>query len=111
MVRTLAGAVLVLGLAVGVAATAAEEGEGWVTIFDGKDMTGWKINEHPETWKIEDGALVAHGPRSHIFYVGDDKPFKNFELKVDCLTRQGSNGGIYFHTKYVESGWPKYGYE
>jgi hypothetical protein len=46
-----------------------------------------------------------------LFYVGDPKPFKNFELKVDVLTEPGSNGGIYFHTKYQESGWPKYGFE
>ena len=26
-------------------------------------------------------------------------------------TEPGSNGGIYFHTKYQETGWPKYGFE
>ena len=89
---------------------AADE-EGWVTIFDGTSVDGWKINENDQTWKLEDGALVANGPRSHIFYVGDDKPFVNFELKVDCMTRKGSNGGIYFHTRFLDSGWPKYGLE
>jgi len=94
-----------------IAAHAADDGDGWVTIFDGKSMDGWKINESPDTWTLEDGALVAKGPRSHAFYVGDEKPFKNFELKVDCKTKKGSNGGIYFHTKVLESGWPKYGLE
>ena len=27
------------------------------------------------------------------------------------MTTPGSNAGIYFHTRYQESGWPKYGYE
>ena len=27
------------------------------------------------------------------------------------MTTPGSNSGIYFHTRYQESGWPKYGYE
>lgn len=89
---------------------AAEE-EGFQSLFDGKTMTGWKINENPDSWKIEDGALVAKGPRSHLFYVGDDKPFVNFELKVDVKTEPNSNGGIYFHTKFQEQGWPKYGFE
>src|SRR6476659_9178937 len=105
------GFLLLICVAAGSVANAADEGDGWVTIFDGKDMRGWKINESPQTWKIEDGALVANGPRSHIFYVGDDKPFKNFELKVDCKTKKGSNGGIFFHTKYQDSGWPDQGIE
>lgn len=90
---------------------AAEEKGEWVSIFDGKSFDGWKINESPESWKIEDGAIVSNGPRSHLFYVGDDKPFKNFELQAEAMTKPNSNAGIYFHTKYQESGWPKYGFE
>ena len=85
--------------------------EGWVTIFDGTSLDGWKINENKETWTLKDGMLIAKGDRSHIFYVGDDKPFENFELKVDVMTEPNSNGGIYFHTRYQESNWPKYGHE
>src|SRR5688572_18865989 len=88
---------------------ADDEGEGWVTIFDGSSMDGWKINENEDTWTLKDGALVAKGDRSHIFYVGHDRPFVNFELKVDCMTEENSNGGIYFHTKYQDEGWPKFG--
>ncbi len=91
---------------------AADSEEGFVQIFDGKTFNGWKTaNEHPDTWKIEDGAFVAHGERCHLYYVGDSKPFKNFELKVDVMTDPNSNGGIYFHTKYQETSWPKYGFE
>src|SRR5206468_8654591 len=39
------------------------------------------------------------------------KPFKDFEYKVDVMTEPGSNGGIYFHTKFQESDWPKAGFE
>ncbi|MCH7726902.1 MAG: DUF1080 domain-containing protein [Planctomycetes bacterium] len=60
---------------------------------------------------IENGALVACGQRSHLFYVGDDKPFVNFEFRAEVMTKPGSNAGIYFHTKYQETGWPKFGYE
>ncbi len=100
---------------VSIAATrlgAAESEEGFVKIFDGKTFNGWKkATEHPETWKIEDGALVTRGERCHLFYVGEEKPFKNFEFKADVMTKPKANGGIYFHTKYQESGWPKYGFE
>jgi hypothetical protein len=104
------------GLMVGLAATAtlcaAESEEGFVTIFDGKTLNGWKIAE-PElkSWRVEDGMLIANGKPSHAFYIGDEKPFKDFELKVDVMTEPGSNGGIYFHTKWQEKSWPKAGFE
>jgi Domain of Unknown Function (DUF1080) len=92
--------------------TAAESEDGFKTIFDGKTFDGWKIADvEANSWRIEDGAFVAQGSRSHIYYVGDEKPFKDFEFKVDVMTEPGSNGGIYFHTKYQESGWPKGGFE
>lgn len=91
-------------------ALAADEA-GFKSLFDGKTLDGWKISENPGSWSVEDGAIVANGPRSHLFYVGDDQLFVNFELKVDVLTLPNSNSGIYFHTKFQEEGWPKYGFE
>ena len=95
---------------VGWAAETAKE-EGFVQIFDGKSLTGWKVGEHPESWTLNDGEIIGKGMRSHLFYVGDEKPFVNFELKVDVMTEPKANGGIYFHTKFQEVGWPKYGFE
>ncbi len=93
-------------------AAIAQTEEGFTQIFDGKTFTGWKTaDEHTNTWSIEDGALMAHGDRCHLFYVGDEKPFVNFELKVDVKTEPHSNGGIYFHTHYQSNGWPTNGFE
>lgn len=94
----------------------AQEGSnaeaGFVPLMDGKTFNGWKPSEeHSDTWVIEDGAFVTSGPRSHLFYVGDEQPFTNFELKADVKTTSGSNGGIYIATAYQASGWPKEGYE
>lgn len=99
-------------LASATLAFSADSEAGFKTIFDGKTFEGWKIGDQDaKSWTIEDGAFVAKGKRSHIFYVGDNEPFKDFELKVDVMTKPGSNGGIYFHTKYQESGWPNTGFE
>jgi hypothetical protein len=95
-----------------VRAAEADSDDGFKPLMDGKTFNGWKkAEENPMTWKIEDGAFVAHGERCHLFYVGDEQPFKDFELKVDVMTEPGSNGGIYFHTKYQPSSWPKAGFE
>jgi Domain of Unknown Function (DUF1080) len=99
-------------LAFPLAVPAADVEEGFTPLMDGKTFNGWKkADENPDTWTIQDGAFVAHGNRCHLFYVGDQQPFKNFDLKVDVKTEPHSNGGIYFHTKYQTEGWPKAGFE
>ncbi|QDT94954.1 3-keto-disaccharide hydrolase [Gimesia aquarii] len=84
-----------------------ETEEGWVSLFNGKDLTGWEIAENGP-WKVEDGKIVVTGKRSHLFTKDE---FKNFEFKADVMTTPGSNSGIFFHTKFQEEGWPKQGYE
>lgn len=99
-------------LLVPAAAPAAEIEEGFTSLMDGTTFNGWKkAEENPETWRIENGAFVAQGNRCHLFYVGDQRPFKNFHLKVEVMTEPKSNGGIYFHTKYQSKDWPKGGFE
>ena len=102
-----------LGLLIlGLPAVAAETESDFTPLCDGKTFDGWKTaEENKDTWKIEDGAFVAHGNRCHLFYVGDQQPFKNFHLKVDVYTEPNSNGGIYFHTKYQANDWPRAGFE
>jgi len=92
------------------AAPAAKAEAGWVTISNGT-WDGWRVNENPKSWSVVDGAFRAQGDRSHCFYYGPLAPFGDFELKVDVLTEPGSNGGIYIHTKYQDTGWPWGGYE
>ena len=91
---------------------AAPTEPGWTSLFNGKDLTGWKVST-PASWSVKDGAIVANGMAGHAFYDGEfrNHMFRNFELKVDVMTEPGSNGGIYFHTRYQENGWPKGGFE
>lgn len=91
----------------------AKTEEGFVSLFDGKTLDGWKASENKDSCTVKDGKMCIGGPRSHLFYVGDVNGgnFKNFELKCEVMTTPGSNSGIYFHTKYLEEGWPNKGYE
>ena len=87
--------------------------DGWISLFNGKDLTGWKANENAATFSVEDGAIVAHGPRSHCFYIGEfhQHMFKDFELTVDVMTRPKANGGVYILTEFQDQGWPGKGFE
>ena len=87
--------------------------DGWISLFDGKSLNGWKVGDHAETFSVENGTISVHGVTAHLFYDGPvkDHNFKNFEFKADVMTKPGANSGIYFHTVYQESSWPKKGYE
>ena len=104
-------------LLVGCQTTPAEMADSkagqWQSLFNGKTLDGWLASENQDTFTTSNGMIIAHGPRSHLFYTGlvYDASFKNFEFKADVLTTPGSNSGIYFHTQYEETGWPSKGFE
>lgn len=88
--------------------------DGWVSMFNGKDLSGWKSNEEvPGVFTVENGELKVSGGRSHLFYIGPngEAKFQSFELKLKVKTTPGSNSGVYFHTQYQEKGWPDKGFE
>jgi len=88
--------------------------KGFVSLFDGKSLNGWRVNsENPKSIIVKDGNIVIDGPRAHLFYAGDVEKhnFKNFVLRAQVKTFPKANSGIYFHTKYQDSGWPDAGFE
>ncbi len=87
--------------------------DGWISLFDGKSMDGWKFSEQPGTFSVEDGCIKVAGVRSHLYYEGAvlNHNFTNFEFKARVMTKPGSNSGIYFHTAYQQEGFPDKGFE
>ncbi len=77
----------------------------WQTLFNGKNLLGWRANNDPESFTIEDGLLRVQSTgktSAHLFYVGDHKHgferFKNFEFEATVRAEADSNGGIFVHT-------------
>ncbi len=85
---------------------AAFAADGWRTLFNGQDLTGWKPNVYPDSWSVIDGAIRAKATKesSHLFFVGTVadgfERFKDFELEVIARSEPNSNGGIFIHTDY-----------
>ena len=47
------------------------DADGWYNLFNGEDLKGWKASEdNPDTFKVVDGDIVAHGKVCHLYYVG-----------------------------------------
>jgi Domain of Unknown Function (DUF1080) len=85
---------------------------GFTQLFNGKDWTGWKV-ANEASFKIADGAIVANGSAGHAYYDGPllNHSFRNFELKVDIMTKANSNGGVFVLTQFQEKGFPSIGFE
>jgi len=92
---------------------ASDNDEDWISLFNGKNLDGWKAVENPSSISVRDGMIVGDGPRAHLFYVGPvaNHDFKNFIFRADVKTVTGTNSGVFFHTKYEESPSPSQGYE
>jgi hypothetical protein len=92
---------------------AARADEGFVSLFDGKSLAGWKASESPASFRVVEGTIACDGPKAHLFYVGPDgkAAFESFEATVEVKARKGANSGFYFHTSFQEKDWPAEGFE
>lgn len=109
--------------------------EAWVQLFNGNDLTGWKMVPDPGNgiadlhekkadgkvvafegtvkgkvmplWRVEGGTLIGGGPSTHLFSERGD--YTNFHYRVEAKINDKGNSGQYFRTKF-EKGFPA-GYE
>jgi hypothetical protein len=101
---------------------AADEA-GFISIFDGKTLDGWKTFD-PTYWSVKDGAITAQITKDHplkdnryLIWKGNDQALggelSDFELKVKSRVRgEGAiNNGFQFRSKLLENGWDIAGYQ
>ena len=79
-----------------------------VSIFNGKDLTGWKIHG-TEKWYVENGELVCEsGPEKKYGYLATKKIYKDFELTLEFKQETNGNSGVFFRSSLEGtkiSGW------
>lgn len=79
-----------------------------VVLFNGKDLSGWKIYG-TEKWYVERGELVCEsGPDKQYGYLATDQTYKNFDLSVQFRQEANGNSGVFFRSSIEGtkvSGW------
>ncbi len=79
-----------------------------VSLFNGKDLSGWKVHG-TEKWYVDKGELVCEsGPDKQYGYLVSDKSYKDFELTVEFKQESNGNSGVFFHSSIEGtkiSGW------
>jgi hypothetical protein len=79
----------------------ADEKSEWVSLFDGKTLSGWTFlplpNQKIESkWEVVDGTLVGTGGQSMLFSPRAD--YKNFKFRAEVKINDKGNSGLYFRT-------------
>ncbi len=85
-------------LAVLAAARQKPHGVEWVSLFNGKDLTGWvKIGN--EKWVVEDGTIYGEGVTEQYGYLMTQKDYKDFDLSLRFKCEADGNSGVYLRTR------------
>jgi hypothetical protein len=78
----------------------ANEDKGFVALFNGKDLTGWKTHlRQPGNWRVEKGVLIGSGPATSHLYT-KRRAYKNFHLRVEARINAGGNSGVLFRAGF-----------
>lgn len=78
--------------------TSEEQGDGWMLLFNGRDLGGWKNNDgKPVAATIEDGAINVHNTGGYLLVY--DQEFGDFVLKCDVkMSPAECNSGVFVRT-------------
>ena len=93
--RRLAAVVLLLAAAVAVLGAAQPRADGFVDLFNGKDLTGWiNVNTAEDTWKVRDGLLICSGHPIGVMRTA--RQYENFMLHIEWRHMEpGGNSGVF----------------
>lgn len=77
-------------------------------LFNGKDLSGWKVYG-TEKWYVQDGLLICEsGPDEAYGYLATEKHYKDFELNLEFKQEANGNSGVFIRSTIEGtkiSGW------
>jgi hypothetical protein len=76
-----------------------------IELFNGRDLTGWKVMGSPSGWRVEDGVMVNEAkqePGKHQSYanIRTEREFEDFNLTLEFKVPKGGNSGVYLRGIY-----------
>jgi hypothetical protein len=87
---------------------AEPEDSGWVALFNGETLDGWRTygeSAPKSAWIVEDGAIVLDVDETTTETTGGDlitdQQFENFELELEWKVTEGGNSGIFFGVREI----------
>ncbi len=72
---------------------AAEQTNGWISLFDGETLNGWGATGKEEGWAVDDGAILCTVKGGNMLY--SEEQFDNFVLSLEYMSEPTVNSGIF----------------
>jgi hypothetical protein len=94
-------------LVVAVATTRADEtSNGFVPLFNGKDLTGWEMKQSKgdikDFWSVKEGGILA--AKAGTGWLSTTKEYGDFVLRVEWKIFEGGNSGVFIRVPGVKEG-------
>jgi hypothetical protein len=90
---------LVLLLLVSGQAFAQAGGEkSWLSLFNGKDLSGWK-NNGSEKWVVDDGTILGESTVGKYGYLTTVKTYRDFNLRLRFKCETDGNSGVFTRSR------------
>lgn len=74
-------------------------GEDWVSLFNGKDLSGW-VKVGDEKWVVEEGTIHGQGITKSYGYLRTEKKYRDFHLSLRFKCEADGNSGVFFHSEF-----------
>jgi hypothetical protein len=89
---------VVLFLATAQAFAQATAEKSWLSLFDGKDLSGWKANGS-EKWVVDDGAILGESTVGKYGYLTTEKTYRDFNLRLRFKCETDGNSGVFTRSR------------
>ena len=96
--RTLGSLFITLILVATQALAQAPAEKGWVSLFNGKDLSGWK-NNGAEKWVVADGAILGESTVGKYGYLTTEKTYRDFVLRLRFKCETDGNSGVFTRSR------------
>ncbi len=77
----------------------AKPGEDWVSLFNGKDLSGW-VEIGKEKWIVDSGVIHGEAIGKEYGYLQTAKKYKDFHLSMRFKCEGNGNSGLFFHVDF-----------
>jgi hypothetical protein len=97
---------LAIAVAAGIQTSSAQNKAGYTNMFNGKDLTGWKILAGKAEYKVENGGITGTAVlKSGNTFLVTEKEYGDFILELDAKTESDlTNSGIQTRSHYNPAG-------
>ncbi len=76
----------------------APAGNGWISLFNGTDLNGWK-NNGQEKWVVDNGSILGESTVGHYGYLTTEKTYGDFSLRLKFKPETDGNSGVFTRSR------------